>query len=662
MGRAGTYNVLQDFGTDDEGHVSTDAWWIIAVIRLAVPLTFSRASNSSIHKDISEGAKLRAEKPLVITDDCTSITIQNSKKNPHKTLSANLLQTDINYLVEILPGDHVLAWIVNNRTDHNRIISQIDEGKACNAFNDGLKFVGRVNSIGKTVHNDRSNGVRSSSYNLQCLGFKELQTHFFYDNALASHDATAEDMGTWLARMGIEFRSLFGESASKDNLKNNVNKIVPILLNLIVGKGPPDKPSASPTITEGVNATPQLDATKEVSEASYSYIIPAFVGQLLGKEPSKASKPGAVMAYADILELQTGVHSYSNKTNDTFGVFTPDFDPVESTSHHRLSTIGMLGTWLPYMPSFANIPLWQVFHQYLNPTINELYTVLRVNPQGNVVPTIMMRQIPFTTEAFTGGSVPGVKVPGGIIPAATNPQDDIPFTRFLDVPRWIIPPVCIDSVHLERSDDTRTNFVHIYGSSSLLTKGNVSVQQQIINNHPIRDDLDIQRSGMHPYMTTVECFVDSQIGTAPSTWMALVADWMIGSQLTLTGTINSIGIQSPICEGDNLEFDGVVYHIESVSHHASIQSGYKSWSTNLTLTNGMRAVDLGGDQSATVPIYPGLKSTDNLQYDPGTVLEHVRTTDGNSTLISPEQRDSGLNRDNDTQLQIPEDDALKNLL
>jgi hypothetical protein len=60
----------------------------------------------------------------------------------------------------------------------------------------------------------------------------------------------------------------------------------------------------------------------------------------------------------------------------------------------------LLGTFLPVMPELTNKPLWSVLQQFLNPTVNEMYTCLRVNKDNRVVPTLVVRQIPFTTEAF----------------------------------------------------------------------------------------------------------------------------------------------------------------------------------------------------------------------------------------------------------------------
>lgn len=626
MRRAGTYNLIAEFGKiKDDGYIQMNVHWIVAVMRIGMPLSFSRAKMASITKDVTQGALLRADKPLLITDDCVNINIQGAKRDHLSHFSASLLQTNVNYLVEILPGDHVFAWMVHEADDFERVLANIDQAKPSNAFDDGFKFMGRVREIEKELIVG-PDGSKTSSYSLQCAGFSELDSAFFYDNSLASQDQIGRDLGQWLARMGLHIQDLFADATGSEIPPNNVNVLIPTLLDLIVGKGPPSRSASAPGFSAAdgsiQSATPQT-----LSEPPYAYLIPSMVGSLLGKSPSDASKPSKIMSYADVLELVQGVQSYSNKNNDTSAIFIPDLSST-STPQRKVTTTEMLGTFLPFMPEFTNRPLWQVFQQYLNPVVNEMYTALRVNDEGRVVPTIVLRQIPFTTEAFEPS------------PAASGAQNGSTSpTRFLDLPRWIVPAVAVRRIRVGRSDATRVNFVHVYGSSAA-QQNSVPVQYQLVNNPPIRDDLDIQRSGMRPYMATVECFVNDQVGKAPGEWMALIADWMIGSQYALTGSMTCFGIQSPICPGDNLEFDGVVYHIESVNHTGSCDGeGKKTWMTTLTFTNGMRAE--GSSDTTTTgdkqPIYPGFVQSDNTSYDPGLTLEHRATTGGDTkTQVSDE--------------------------
>lgn len=642
----GSYNVGQDYGIGlNATEVHTDGpYWVVAVCRLGLPLSFSRKTMTSVTRDLTEGFRPidSAKRLLTITDDILSINVSSSKKSVTSSMSLLLAHSATNYLIEVLPGDHVFGWIVSNDSDYRSLLARLESGEPCNKFSDGLKFVGRIFSVRKAVKVQAGIGTKTVNYTVQCTGFSELETSMYYDHGVASHDALAKDIVNWFTRLGISYAELFQTSTENGVEQGNVNKLIPVFIDLILGRGP----SKLGKITVEVEDGKTVDAMPSVNEAPFAYLIPVQVGQLLGRK--HGSKADNVMSYADILELLIGTQEYGfqhdfthDETQDTS---TDTFVESDKDNHHvfipalkvnvpgrRVTNKPMLGTFLPNMPEFTNMPLWQVLKRYLNPTINEMYSTLRVNPEGNVMPTIVVRQIPFTTEAYT----PDAKVST----RSSNVSDtNASYTKFLSLPRWKIPAAMVNQVDVGRSDATNFNFVHIYGQSSLLTDGNNPIQNQIAENPPIIDSLSVCRSGLKPYSTTVETWVDQQVGKAPGTWMRLVADFVMGSHLTLNGTLTCLGIQSPIAVGDCISFDGVVYMIESVSHTAGMFGGNKSWTTSLSLTNGMR--ESGTSDSIDVddpqPIYPGLLRTDNTRFDPGLSEEQRKTTGGdNERQLSP---------------------------
>ncbi len=643
---APSYNLLSDFGVAKADYLSVNAHWAIAVIRLGYPLSFDRSTMSANTSDLTQGALLRADKPLIITGDCTNINITGSKSSHTKSMNATLKQTETNYLVELMPGDWVMAWMTSNADDFETLLKKIERNNPdnpCNTWSDGFKFIGRIHNVRKNVTVNPGTGLKTATYSLQCTGFEELDTQFFYDAGLASKDTVEKDIGSWLARIGRDVSNLYASDARTGIQLNNVDVLIPTMIDIIVGKGV--STNTSPTIAAGANGQDTVTAAP-TKDAPLAYIIPTMVGRLLGKTQEDASKK-TVLAYCDILELLQGVQTYPGE--DTF---TPQLNKAKSTPQRRVTTTPMLGTFLPSPPEFTNRPLWGVLQQFLNPAINEMYTALRVNPEGRVVPTIVLRQIPFTTDAFDPDSqYVKDRVQQGTGTGKTSlPDGKLPFTRFLSLPRWQMPGVMVHSCDIGRSNATRINFVHVYGQA-LYSKANISIGAQIVNNPPIMDSLDIQRSGLHSYMTTINCAVQDEVDEVPGLWMSLVADWMIGSQYTLNGHIESVLIQSPIVEGDNLEWDGVVYHIESVSHTGNVDaSGMKTARTSLTLTNGMRSDN--GDDSTVIrnddgefPSYPGFKKTDNTATDPKTQGDGGRTTgdDSDFSKTSSAQTPPALN-------------------
>lgn len=377
------YNIIKEFGLpDDQDELSLSVYWVVAVIRLGAPISFSRKKMASASTDITAGAMLRNEAPLIITDDCLSVSIQNSKNSHTKSASFSLKPSDIQYANEILPGDWCFAWIVRDEEKYESLKARISKGEQSNFWDDGLKFLGRINGVRTSVQVEHNSGMKVSSVTVNATGFQELDTMLFYDHTLASQDIRNQDLGLWLARLGLKTTDLFQQSVDRGISPNNVNDIIPTLFDLIVGKGPKTVNRSDANIPlvdvtgHNQSATPTFD-----NEAPFSYLVPLMAGQLLGVKQRDASKPSKIISYADILEFYQGVQSYSEKQG-TFEIFVPDQIDSTSTARRHRSPKDMLGTFLPQMPEFTNQPLWHVFQQYLNPTINEIYTGLKVNQVG----------------------------------------------------------------------------------------------------------------------------------------------------------------------------------------------------------------------------------------------------------------------------------------
>jgi hypothetical protein len=147
------------------------------------------------------------------------------------------------------------------------------------------------------------------------------------------------------------------------------------------------------------------------------------------------------------------------------------------------------------------------------------------------------------------------------------------------------------SFDLGRDEAARINFVQFFGKS-VIGKDGYSISEEIAQGNYLFDKDDVSRSGLRPYI--VNSLFDQPI--PPRTdglfrspgWAKIVGDALMGGHLKMSGTINFFGIQDPICVGDNLEFDSVVYHIEGISHTCVITpDGKKNFMTSVTLSNGV---------------------------------------------------------------------------
>lgn len=599
-----SYDVVQEYSLNNDGQISASPGWAMAVVRLSKPLTYSRKERGSIG-DIVSGALQRREQPLIIFDDCVQLSISRNKDSHTKNLSAFLKSANTNYLSAnvILPGDWILAWMNNDEGKTKDVIKRVLKGEAVNKFDDGFKFVGRVHSVRKKIK--VSGELKIVNYSIQAVMFKELDSSFYYDVHLATSAANGgtRSIALFMKQLGLDW-TMFAEAGLKvaGRNKDNMAELIPTLIDVVVGKGvahnvnqPTDRAYAG-VGDQGVSknrlqeGAPQASiGVKGLEESPYAYLIPVSVAQYLGKNVADKSRQ-SVFAYSDILHLLIGVQQYDANTKDSPSKgFWPrlDFGNSSSKSNDSRSFCEehLKGSYLPQEGNFINIPLWQMLQQFLNPALNEMYTALKLGRDGTVKPTLVVRQIPFSTSAI-------------------KEDEDLMLTRFLDLPRWKIDPIMVTDLDVGRSEATHFNMVKVTGDAPLFSGGQiVSPTRQLVLNPPIFDVVDIARSGVHPFMQVVNCSSLPQLKKDGRLWTEAIADWTIGSQFTLNGTMECVGIQSPIAEGDNLEFDGIVYHIESITDTCVIQvDGKKRFSTILYLTNGMPAKQ---SESEEFPVYPG---------------------------------------------------------
>lgn len=631
-----TYDILWDHGvTKDTSNpqnapdsVSVSPFAIMAIWRYRYPVTYSRNKQASFSKNPVDSATLR-DQVLIVVEDIQSINIVHTKTNHVSQLNASLLP-GANYMTEIFPGDWVAAWIVNDMATANSLLKRIRSGEPCNHFMDGLKFLGRMTAIRKRISQNPS-GIRTSSYLVNAAGFQEFDASIYYEPHLASVSPGVAN--EWLRKTGSTINQIIEKNGNGSSPFLTANSAIPFFMSMFYGSGaPPNNGFSDSTLT----------VTKGLDNPN-SFVIPDEIGNLLSV--SKGTKPNGKKGWHDVCNIITGIQVYnsppptidigdtSDYRDQQFGrLFAPD---GTSTKNGRLLKCPdeMLGSFLPSPPQFnGQRTIWSIFQQFLNPTINEMFTCLRAAPNtGRIMPTVVVRQLPFSSGVIDKNYKPRK------ILSANQPKDQKPktpeqiafeelrdnprnltLTRFATLPRWRIHPILIRNVDLGRSDALRFNFVHVYGESGL---SNQNPTRAIVRDPPISDDLDIIRSGLRPYMATVSCSEKDVRTRKAGDWMYIISDIVMGQHMTLTGTMEVVGIQSPICPGDNLEFDDHIFHIETVSHTFSFSpaNGMKSFSTSLALSHGVKYEQQSGSDFS---MYTGTSPEDLTGQEPQTSREY----------------------------------------
>ena len=380
--------------------------------------------------------------------------------------------------------------------------------------------------------------------------------------------------------------------------------------------------------------------------------MPTIVGRLLGV--TKSSHPNAidyntVTAAKDVYRYVFGLQQYASSGHLTMANGMNPVGLYQKYPGFEYTPDPCPGNTLLKPEYWNQVKLWSVMNQYTNSPLNELYTCFKIAPNNRVMPTMVFRQLPFTSEDFVGQKM------GPAVQDATAAS--IKVTKFLNLPRWKVDPAFILNMDIGRDEAARINFVQYYAKCNHNDKG-IETSGETASVNYVFDQSDIERSGLRPYVVQNQFndLPDALVRDAP-VWARILGDALIGGHLKMNGTFNCIGIVEPICVGDNLEVDHVVYHIEGIVHNCSISvaNGVKSFRTvikashgvsvnsdakgtkyaEMTFTNGYadRANDFNHQQ-----ILPGVSESQDVVYRPANLDPSKQAT--SASQINPFQQPS----------------------
>lgn len=485
-------------------------------------------------------------KPLVVENDCISVSVNVSKTNTTPNATITLASGDLNYSTAVSPGDFVLINMVNYTSKAREIRDRAILEKPINRVGDGFKGVFKINSVNKIVNTDPGSGVKTVRYQVTAYGFTEFNNIIYYNPTLG--DSINKD---------VLIYAINEKLLSVLNSKLEIQKVLEILPNIILGNG-------------RINATD----SKVMSTKKEPYTIPGSVFKLMGIKGKNA---------VDLYRIMLGVwgNPVTSSSQEKDG-FNPNFRERGGVQSMDKPLQGMI----PIQTSpLTNVRLIDLLKRYSNELINETYLCYRIDKNGLVLPKVVIRQKPFNTEH---GKLDG--------------------TRFLKLPRWKISSDLIYNINVSKNESLRFNFVHIIGTTGNPAVDGANLANQNSNQGTIKfDDKDIERHGLRPY-TQVSNFDwprDDSPSMAPY-WASLCFDWVYGGHLKTNGKISCVGIEENICVGDNLELQNTVYHIEAINHVGTITpDGKKIFRTNITLSHGVDK-----RSSASGPVYPEMDYTD----------------------------------------------------
>jgi hypothetical protein len=534
--------ILPNFS--DETHQHSPSWM----------LTFLRWDRRFLFGQTELSADfLNVRDPLIVVNDCISLQINYHKESHTPSFSAVLLGGSINYLTAIAPGDFVFININRWQSKTDELYSRAQKLLPINRPEDGFKGFFRIQSVRKTLEADPSSGLKRVVYQINGFAFAEFNNIIYYNQFLYTEAEKRNDL-LFITRLHESWQQYFESTRNKNN---NLQDILKFLISSFIGTGPNKKGRVKPLRQE---------------EQTHFY-VPKNVGNLLGIPEAKSA--------ADIYTYIFGLQTYSPVPD---GSLEQNLNPINLkriSDNFYYTDKECKGKVYLTAEMWNQVPTWGILTQHANIPLNEMYTCFRVSPEGFVMPTLVFRQTPMTSEKFS---------------------ENYEVTRFLNLPRWKVSPRLIYSINIGRDDVARVNFVQMFGSApSLPNESNQALlSMQIARKNYEVDVLDIQRSGLRPIIKTnnFDYFTTGKIGLNTPIWARILGDALIGGHLKLNGHIDCVGIEEPIAVGDNLEFDGTVFHIEAISHVCSInQNGFKVFKTHIELSHG---VNLASDSHGKV--------------------------------------------------------------
>ncbi len=589
MPKAFVENAYHDSGHGDGTPVlQVNPAWVVTFVRWTNRSLGGQEELNYQNKKGTPKDFFKTEPVLIVDRDCIGVSVTNSKGSITPAAQVILKSGSYDYITAVAPGDFMFINMVDSEAEAAEIAKHAKEGKPINRYHDGFKGVFKVKSVRKVFNMDKRSGIKTQNFLIQGYAFSELNNTVYFNPHLINRSELKNDF-LFLSNLSDSWQAVL---AKKEG--NNVQTLVAELFKLFVGVGLSPK-------AKNVKGEKNLMQTPNTH-----FYIPTYVGKLLGENNAKAVK--------DIYNLLFGKQTY-----DAGQVQNPE-DGLNPSKFISSPDLGMPRLKVPSSKSkycegrsFVQAEYWQqvtvysIMQQYLNSPINEMYATFRVDSDGYVMPTLVMRQIPFSSEEYTLSSA----------------------TKFLNLPIWSIPKEYLYQMNLGREDAARFNFVQIFGRLNYAADPAADISTQIAQGNYSIDKADIMKNGLRVYTMTSNfdnLFGDNKNYYRSVVWSKLIADCLIGGHLKMNGSVTIPGVAKPIAIGDNCQIGNMVFHIESVTHNCTISpEGEKEFVTTLELSNGVN-----DSQNKNKQNYVGMKNTNTFESETSdaNVFDMSTTTDG----------------------------------
>lgn len=637
------------------------SFWVVAVCSFSEP--------AAMYSPGKLRNPVETKQLIIIENDAIGVSINGSKDSFGEMANINLKSTDVYYPALVHTGDWLFVWMFDTQNKADAcvtLLNTVSSGgsvgtKLCD-YQSGLKHIGRVTAV-QSTDSVSANGVRTINQSIQSQAFLEFATSVYYTynpgesvSAVASPSNIGSGVLSYVDAVNLNFQTLGLDRAlsgladkflsfyrnAKDNSEFTPDNLIALYFILIMG----------------VDSDAQINNSSPVKgTVNDSIVIPSLVASIMGVKAKRLW---------ELYNLVLGVQTFKKDEKNWYKSFAPI--TTDDTKLTKKSAMRCKG-FVPFRPTmWSNQSMWSILTEYLNPVCNEMFTSLRLDKNGVLRPTLTVREKPFTTGLF-GKFTPDGKIDpsltakvqgsssikekknpitealkGGSSEAETTTEmkPSITFgsafqnigdiagsmgksakeaTHFATVPRWVIDPSIVVAFDWSTDEAQRVNFVQVFGRAAApefagaanVDQGKLKQSQYLAGNY-IADEADIARNGLRAHIEESPFDIlsgDTVSGSLAPLWARMNADWLFNGHLKANGSITLKGVWEPIAKGDNLQYNGILFHIEGISHTATNSNGIKTWTTTISLSRGILADSMRDTKS--VPIYPAHASTLTLR-------------------------------------------------
>lgn len=538
-----------------------------------------------------------------------SCSVSHQKSGPVASMSLTVKST-IDWKSAIGQGDHVCVWMKRSHIDLQTLPREQRDALCGSGVESGLKFYGTIRSVMRNF-SVGEDGKKSITYSISAAGWGDFLNRDVYFNEYM-YESFINNPALFGA---IQTSGLDPEKLPKNDKNLSPDQIVECVVNTFLSV-----PNSTFALVTGNDAIRGINRPVK---------LPQEVARVFSAEVTSSN--GDIIL-GDILRKQFGILEYDPTSLALDGIAEAQGNDVTLRPFPKNLSGG-----IPYLPPGlgSNQPLWGIMTAFADLAINELFVDLKPTSQGLLRPTIVHRQIPFTSSPMGD--------------ALRGQAKTVQFSRFIDLPRICIDNRSILAESIGYTADGGYNFIQvapnfqqsvpIMDPASAFAKGNWAMDMGSIRRHGLKTAFLGTSFSVRGNEISAEERLNYLTSDHAAKLAGVLPDWWLGHGLYDTGSITIYGVEEPLSVGDNLlvrrpnGYADELYHIEGYTHSFSVSNGKRRFRTSLTVTRGQTVDEVPLYKSERGhPDWPDLSGKYDMSTNSDTEMTIIESDTGQPAL------------------------------